>query len=80
MSKKYFGIPAYEGPLDRRIKMIADRNPKRGASAIRFARYRNGMTVGEYIRSCEELGRPNLAVFDITWDSDPKRQFIELYD
>lgn len=80
MSKKHFGIPAYEGPIDRRIRKIVDKNPKSGASAVRFDRYRSGMTVAEYIHSCEELGRPNLAIFDITWDSDPKRRFIELYD
>jgi hypothetical protein len=38
------------------------------------------MTVGEFILACEGLGVPNYAVFDITWDSDPRRRFIELYD
>jgi hypothetical protein len=55
-------------------------NPKRGKSALRFALYRTGMTVQEYIEACERLNSPNHALFDITWDTDPKRRFIELYD
>jgi hypothetical protein len=38
------------------------------------------MTVQEYIRACGALDVPNHAIFDITWDTDPKRRFIELYD
>jgi hypothetical protein len=38
------------------------------------------MTVREYIHACEALDVPNHALFDITWDTDPKRRFIELYD
>ena len=44
------------------------------------AQYRTGMTVQEYIHACDASGVPNHALFDITWDSDPKRRFIELYD
>jgi hypothetical protein len=80
MAKKLWGIPAYDGPTRRRIRKIVAGNPKRGDAAIRFAQYRDGMTVGEFILACEGLGVPNYAVFDITWDSDPRRRFIELSD
>lgn len=78
--KKHFGIPAFEGSKVLRIRKIVDGNPKRGAAAIRFARYRTGMTVEEFCLACEKLDVPNLALFDITWDRDPKRRYIELYD
>jgi hypothetical protein len=80
MTKKLWRIPAYDGPTNRRIRKIVDGNPKRGAAAIRFAQYRTGMTVGEYVLACKGLGVPNYALFDITWDSDLNRRFIELYD
>jgi hypothetical protein len=80
MPQNHWGIQAYTGSMQRRIRKIVTGNPKRGKSAIRFAQYRTGMTIEDYIRACEELGLPNYAVFDITWDSDPKRKFIELYD
>lgn len=38
------------------------------------------MTVEDYISACDRLDVPNYAVFDITWDSDPRRNLIELYD
>jgi hypothetical protein len=38
------------------------------------------MTVQQYINACDNLGIPNYALFDIKWDTDPKRKFIELYD
>jgi hypothetical protein len=34
----------------------------------------------DYIHACEALDVPNHALFDITWNIDPKRRFIELYD
>jgi hypothetical protein len=80
MTKKLFGIPAYDGPTNPRIRRMVDHNPKRGDAAIRFAQYRTGTTVGEFILACEDLDVQNYAIFDITWDSDPKRRFIELYD
>lgn len=80
MPKSHFRIPAYDGPLHRRIRLLVKANPKRGKAALRFAKYRDGMTVEEYIRACEDVGTPNYAIFDITWDTDPKRKFIELYD
>jgi len=80
MPKNLFGIPAYDGPSHRRIRLLVKANPKKGKAALRFAKYRDGMTVEEYFRACEPLGPPKHAVFDITWDADPKRKFIELYD
>jgi hypothetical protein len=77
---KHWGIPAYTGPDARRIRKLVEGNPKRGDSAIRFAQYRTGMTVRDYISACERLGIPNYAIFDIAWDSDPKRRLIERYD
>jgi hypothetical protein len=38
------------------------------------------MTVADYISACNGLEVPNYALFDITWDTDPRRRFIELYD
>jgi hypothetical protein len=82
MAKTFRGIPAYEGPQSRRIRVLVPQNPKRIASksAIRFSQYRTGMTVQEYIQACDRLGIPNHALFDITWDTDANRRFIELYD
>lgn len=53
MPKSHFRIPAYDGPLRRRIRLLVKANPKRGKAALRFAKYRDGMTVEEYIRACE---------------------------
>ncbi|MGO8933955.1 MAG: hypothetical protein ACLPLZ_00350 [Terracidiphilus sp.] len=79
MAKKLWGIPAYEGPSLLRIRKLVQGNPKRGHSAKRFSLYRTGMTVAEYVDECNSLNVPNYALFDITWDTDPKRRFIELY-
>jgi hypothetical protein len=80
MPKSLFGLPAYEGSLRRRIRRLVIENPKRGKAALRFAKYRDGMTIEEYMHACEAVGPPKHAIFDITWDTDPKRKFIELYD
>ena len=80
MSPKHWHIPAYSGPTSRKIRKRVDENPKRGASAVRFAHYRTGMTVLEYVQACETSGKRNYALFDITWDTDPSRRLIELYD
>jgi hypothetical protein len=79
MGKTHFRIPAYSGSTSRRIKVLVVVNPKRGNARLRFAQYHSGMTVQEYIQACDDLKIPNYAIFDITWDTDPKRQFIELY-
>jgi hypothetical protein len=57
MVKKFLGIVAYDGPLHRRIRELVSANPKKGNSAIRFALYRTGMTVREYVCTCDELLR-----------------------
>lgn len=82
MVKRFFNITAYEGSVSRRIKNIKHPNPKRvgSKSAIRYDQYRDGMTVAQYIHACEQIGQGAMAIFDITWDTDPKRRFIELFD
>ena len=80
MARRHWGIPAYEGPLTSRIRKLVDGNPKHGDAAVRFDQYRTGMTVGDFISACDRLDVPNYAVFDITYDSDPKRKLIELYE
>jgi hypothetical protein len=57
----------------KHIKLLATENPKRDASeaAKRFALYRDGMTVGEYL----EAGGTTA---DVRWDE--KNKFIELGD
>jgi hypothetical protein len=80
MAKTLYRIPAYDGPTSLRIRKLVRGNPKKGNSRIRFAQYFTGMTVQEYIHACDALDIPNHALFDITWDTDPKRRFIELYD
>ena len=54
-----------EGKVDalhaRVITLLVAENPKRGASAQRYALYRTGMTVGEYLAAG---GRSK----DINWD------------
>lgn len=58
---------------DRRITVLAETNPKaRGSkSEARFAVYKDGMTVGEYVLAVRALGRGRrVAIRDITWDVD----------
>lgn len=76
----HWNIPPCDGPHTRRIRKLVEGNPKRGDAAVRFAQYRTGMTVAEFILACEKLEVPNYAVYDLTWDSEPKRRLIELYD
>lgn len=45
------------------------RNPKRGRAEGRFALYRDGMTVGEYVQISSDAGNPKaLALADVCWD------------
>lgn len=46
----------------RKITILVEGNPKRGSAAVRYALYKNGMTVGKYI----ELGGQ---LRDVTWDA-----------
>lgn len=68
------GAPARRGkeptiPDTAKIKLLVNENPKRGASAERFALYRNGMTVADYL----EAGGKRA---DISWDVN--KGFIEV--
>lgn len=54
---------------DAKIKVLAKENPKRGSAAERFALYKNGMTVDEYIAAGGTRA-------DVNWDT--KQGFIEV--
>jgi hypothetical protein len=59
------------------IKLLVEENPKRGASAARFALYRNGITVDGYIKKSVEAGNDaQTARADLRWDVSHK--FIAL--
>lgn len=50
-------------------------NPKRGKAATRFALYRDGMSVKEYIEGCVAKGdKPGVATADLKFDAE--RNFI----
>lgn len=55
--------------LPRIIRLKVDTNPKKGASAERFALYKDGMIVQNYINAGGRLA-------DIRWDAD--RGYIEI--
>lgn len=59
------------------ITLVAEKNPKRGASAKRFAAYKTGMTVGAYLDACAAL-QPDEPRYrwraDLAWDV--KRGFV----
>ena len=56
-----------------------EKNPKRGASALRFAAYKTGMTVGAYLDACLAL-QPEESRYrwraDLAWDV--KREYISV--
>ncbi len=54
---------------DAKIKVLAAENPKRGGAAERFALYKNGMTVDEYLTAGGKRA-------DVNWDV--KMGFIEV--
>jgi len=65
----------------RKIKIVAEKNPKREGSAShgRFAIYKNGMTVGQYLAACESAKHSTRAArSDIAWDQE--HGFIQLSD
>jgi len=70
----------WQGSADAIIVVKTTTNPKRAGSKARerFAIYRTGMTVGEYVRRCEleAVPRPKDALLDIAWDVE--HGFIEL--
>jgi hypothetical protein len=54
-----------------RIRVLVDQNPKRGTARLRFALYRTGMSVGEYLDAAAEA-YPRLAyraMGDLSWDA-----------
>lgn len=73
--------PKVDATLTKKIKVIAEKNPKREgtASHARFALYATGKTVEAYIVACVEKGQQRRAArADIDWDT--KHKFIELTD
>jgi hypothetical protein len=59
-AKKERGRPsAY--PLDSKITVLVDKNPRRGAAAKRFDLYRSGMLLGTFLEKGGERG-------DVLWD------------
>lgn len=59
-------------PADAVITVVAPANPKRRGAAVRFALYRNGMTVAAYVKAvCGKRvgGDAPLAYRDLAWDS-----------
>lgn len=73
--------PKPDPKLGKKIKLVAEKNPKREGSAshARFALYRNDITVEAYLEACVKKGQQRRAArADIDWDT--KRKFIELVD
>jgi hypothetical protein len=51
------------------IRLLVNENPKRGDSRTRFARYRTGMKVADYVTRCVKAGNPaSLARADLRWE------------
>jgi hypothetical protein len=49
--------------------VLVTENPKRGESRTRFARYKTGMKVADYVASCVKAGNPSsIARADLRWD------------
>ena len=70
--------PTKSAPKDGQvIHLLVKENPKRGDSATRFAYYRNGITVEDYVARCVKGGASSsLARADLRWDS--QRKFIAI--
>ena len=59
------------------IRLLVKENPKRGNSATRFALYRDGITVDDYVERCVKAGAPSsVARADLRWDVG--RKFIAI--
>jgi hypothetical protein len=55
------------------IKVLVTENPKRGESRTRFARYKTGMKVEDYVARTVKAGKPSsLARADLRWDTERK--------
>lgn len=73
--------PKVDATLTRKVRVLAEKNPKREGSAshARFALYATGETVEAYIVACVEAKQQRRAArADIDWDV--KHKFIELTD
>jgi len=64
---------------NRVIRMLIDHNPKRLKSAVRFAQYRDGMTVYEYRMACRAAqGGDAYMVAENDIDFDVKKGYIRI--
>jgi hypothetical protein len=63
---------------EKRIRVLVDHNPKRGASAVRFALYQTGMTSMEYVEACERAGFKRARASQ-DMGHDRAKGFIEFY-
>lgn len=68
----------WRGDTDSVIELVKP-NPKQSGSKCyqRYAKYRNGMTVRQYVYACEGCPRPNDAWIDLNWDE--ARGFIRIH-
>jgi hypothetical protein len=58
-----------EYPLAAKITVLKKENPKRRGAAVKFALYKDGMTVGEYIDASSAAGTTKrVAMADVKWD------------
>lgn len=65
------GWPRRLYPREAQIKILVAHNPRRGTARLRFALYRDGMTVGEYLDSVVAI-YPRFerqAMEDLSWNS-----------
>jgi hypothetical protein len=77
VTKKKTPAPTKSAPAAKVIHLLLKENPKRGDSATRFAYYRNGITVDDYVARCVKAGAPSsLARADLRWDVE--RKFIAI--
>ena len=64
-------------PKGQVINLLVKQNPKRGDSATRFAYYRDGMPVDDYVARVVKAGASSsLARADLRWDM--ARKFIAI--
>jgi len=64
---------------NRIIRLLIDHNPKKQRSAVRFAQYRDGMTVYEYRMACRAAqGGDAYQVAEADIDFDVKKGYIRI--
>lgn len=64
---------------NRIVRLLIDRNPKRGASRERFALYRDGMTVYEYRMACRaKFGGDAYVIAENDISHDVRKGFIRI--